>query len=173
MLEIHFGRQWEYCIQELTGLSTIKLTGFKDYYTENQLNVDNMTTRKMIPFDLSKIDENGKGKDGYEVVYRDGRKPVRLIYVPENHQGLNILTIRNHDSAWWHFSDGEIRNDGTNTDFDLMLLCPEPKKLSGFVNVYPTLVSKVFETNQEANQNRLRGCIACIDLSQFEEGHGL
>ena len=49
-----------------------------------------------------------------------------------------------------------------------------PKQLSGFVNVYENgEVGHTHSTKEEAASVRLKACIACIDLSQFEEGHGL
>jgi hypothetical protein len=47
-----------------------------------------------------------------------------------------------------------------------------PKKLSGFVNVY-SYGSSSFTSRAAADNDDSRGRLACIDLSQFEEGHGL
>lgn len=126
--------------------------------------------RKMIPFDLSKVDENGKVKDGYEVVYRNGSKPLRVIHVPEAAGELNMLAIDGSGLVWWHYTDGKV--EGGIKGHDLMLLCPEPKMLSGFVNVYPG-TSEFHQTRELADEFAVRTRIACIDLSQFEEGHGL
>ena len=51
-----------------------------------------------------------------------------------------------------------------------------PKQLSGFVNVYSDHVGLVFNTAKQAGEHALTNNltpIACIDLSQFTEGHGL
>ena len=130
-------------------------------------------TRKMIPFDLSKVDENGKGKDGYEVVYRGGWAPKRVIHVPEANDRHEILSVDGAAGRIWHFRDGKTQSSAEETAFDLMLLCPEPKMLNGFVNVYNPNYVEVHETKEKANEKAAISRIACIDLSQFEEGHGL
>ena len=48
------------------------------------------------------------------------------------------------------------------------------KKLSGFVNVYKGGVcGDIFTKKEHADRLHDKKRIACIDLSQFEEGHGL
>ena len=47
-----------------------------------------------------------------------------------------------------------------------------PKKLSGFVNCYSYGFS-TYKTRGSADNGSTKCRIACIDLSQFEEGHGL
>jgi hypothetical protein len=52
-----------------------------------------------------------------------------------------------------------------------------PKKLSGFVNLYDNgdVGPIIHNSKKEAmcGRNLIKNRIACIDLSQFEEGHGL
>lgn len=50
----------------------------------------------------------------------------------------------------------------------------KPKTLSGFINVYENgALSGVFSDKIKAIAQSGSGCIACIDLSQFNEGEGL
>lgn len=49
-----------------------------------------------------------------------------------------------------------------------------PKKLSGFVNVYKQgACDVIFGTKEAADEHHTRNRVACIDLSQFDEGYGL
>ena len=102
-------------------------------------------------------------------MYRDGTKPLRFFYVPESNY-REIITIDKDGTDWWHFTNGTT--DANMNRSDLMLLCPEPKKLSGFLNVYPHS-AEFHETKQLADEFAVKPRIACVDLSQFEEGHGL
>ena len=67
------------------------------------------------------------------------------------------------------------RLDGTTTGDTPLTMAP--KKLSGFVNIYADGIGSArYATNalarKWADESGLE-LIACIDLSQFEEGHGL
>jgi hypothetical protein len=50
-----------------------------------------------------------------------------------------------------------------------------PKQLSGFINVYNGIQNTYTLYDTKAKADSLAGSLrsACIDLSQFEEGHGL
>lgn len=66
-------------------------------------------------------------------------------------------------------------------EVDVYDLFMAPKKLSGFVNVYSREEGNVFTSlhdskdSSDDSKKALNGFvrIACIDLSQFDEGHGL
>jgi hypothetical protein len=117
----------------------------------------------MTKFDLE------KALAGDKVVTRDGREVTQLVKIVISCEVFLAGAIHGdgHVSSW--IGTGIEAQGGEDED-----LFMAPKKLSGFVNVYDDgLVVLIQETSQECGTAYRDGRIACIDLSQFEEGHGL
>ena len=68
-------------------------------------------------------------------------------------------------------ADGRLFNSVTKHSEDL--IHKPPKRLSGFLNVYPRSVAPSYATREDADEYAADTRLACIDLSDFEEGHGL
>lgn len=125
---------------------------------------------KTIPFDINKLGE-------LEVVYRNAKKPKRVIQLPEASLA-KLITIDDSGDVLTHNEKGEYRLDGVRTVYDLFMLAPEPKRMSGWVNVYQhNVIGGVIHKSKEAADSQpvfsqLKR-IACIDLSTHFEGEGL
>ena len=121
----------------------------------------------MIKFDLE------KALAGDKVVTRDGQ-PITQLVKFKTYSG-SVLYGLNCDmdkiESWlidgrYHDVKGECAAD----------LFTAPKKLSGFVNIYEDgMIGNMYSTAKDAHESASdnRDRIACIDLSQFEEGYGL
>ena len=125
----------------------------------------------MIKFDLE------KALAGDKVVTRDGQ-PITQLVKFKTYSG-SVLYGLNCDmdkiESWlidgrYHDVKGECAAD----------LFTAPKKLSGFVNIYRddgelSLGCLHDDKAMCVANNNIQGkkAIACIDLSQFDEGHGL
>ena len=113
---------------------------------------------------------------GAKVVTRDGRE-VKQVTCFDDVAGYNpmiVYGVVNGEVYSWT-AEGFYHSEGALCDGDLMMA---PKKLGGFVNVYNDLSNpfSLHANKMEANTvNNMTGVdrIACIDLSQFDEGHGL
>lgn len=87
-----------------------------------------------------------------------------------------FIEYKDKNGVWWCTTrDAKGRECSMETQMDLI---HKPKRLYGFVNVYRTEDGEVFlgginnsRDNRPAAATPTR--IACIDLSQFEEGEGL
>jgi len=121
---------------------------------------------KMIPFDLEKALACDK------VITRDGREVTQFLSVRKVKKDSRCLVgvVGGVMQVW--FRDGNLNSCKSQCKFDLFMA---PKKLSGFVNVYADgLTGHIFKTSKECKkQAEGMVVVACIDLSQFEEGHGL
>ena len=111
--------------------------------------------------------------DGDKVVTRDGREVTNLVRFPKD-SGACVygLDVANDTVESW-FDNGSYHNMNTECGGDLFMA---PKQLSGFVNVYadryqPSPIHATKEIADEYSNKSTR--LACIDLSQFPEGHGL
>ena len=105
----------------------------------------------MIKFDLE------KALAGDKVINKIGDEQ-KECHRFEGVDGANIGHVRN----------GQIY---ISKESDLFMA---PKKLSGFVNVYDDgRTGFTNDTRKECDETCREGRIAVIDLSQFEEGHGL
>ena len=123
--------------------------------------VTNFKGKNMILFDLE------KALAGDKVVTRDGKKCTQLkLYegIKNNHCLVGVV---NHVIK-------SFTLNGTNHE-DYKSLFMAPKNLSGFANVYSDGHSIIFHhTKEEADKSdKYNNRVACINLSQFEEGHGL
>jgi len=68
---------------------------------------------------------------------------------------------------------GFSRQEGTE---NIVSEYTEPKKLSGWINVYRNGISNSYDSFERASADWKifsNECIACIDLSVYNEGHGL
>jgi hypothetical protein len=122
----------------------------------------------MIKFDLE------KALAGDKVVTRDGREVAQLHVFNRTSECRVVCGILDEGlhEFWPAGKAVKITSPGDNNN-DLFMA---PKKLSGFVNVFSDRDSSSHKSLDRANQfSRRSGMnrIACIDLSQFEEGHGL
>ena len=109
---------------------------------------------------------------GKPVQTRSGLEAV-IYEVHEGQKYPNIGAYKNSKGDWFPFarrSDGYFWKNGGPTDpLDII---PAPKKLTGFINVYPVFVSK---TREDADRVAGESRIACIDLAEHNlaEDHGL
>lgn len=117
----------------------------------------------MIKFDLE------RALAGDKVVTRSGRE-VTQIHSFTLGDKVAVCGVRGASVGTWN-SLGEYHS-GSTSDSDLLMA---PEKLSGFVNVYKNgICGNVSKTKALADlYAKTKQRIACIDLSQFEEGHGL
>ena len=96
--------------------------------------------------------QNNSADDAAQVaaVYKDERGEVDIVY----------LSLDGH----FHYTNEEAVED----------VVLKPKKLSGWVNIYEQkITSQVYPSKKEADKCAYEDRLACIDLSQFEEGHNL
>jgi hypothetical protein len=119
---------------------------------------------KMDKFDLK------RALAGDKVITRRGQEVNQLVVFKTNSgdalYGLNV----DSDRVEQRLIDGRYSSVKRGIDSDLFMA---PKKLSGFVNVTNYFEMPVYKTREEADKCASSFRIACIDLSQFEEGHGL
>jgi len=122
----------------------------------------------MIPFNLE------KALAGEKVVTRDGRE-VTQLHVFTAQQTQTLYGVMQGTVEQWNCL-GQY-HAGENVHSTNLFMAP--KKLSGFVNVYDDgrhgTVHKTRTAADEWAEDMPRDCIrlTCIDLSKFEEGHGL
>ena len=126
---------------------------------------------KMNKFDLK------AALAGERVITRDGREVSQLTH-------FNVITDRSlcgvldNEMCTW-LIDGVRRVGGSDRENYQLFMAP--KKLSGFVNVFireeGNIITEPHDTKVAANANSemVNGWVrfALIDLSQFDEGHGL
>ena len=117
----------------------------------------------MIKFNLE------RALAGDKVVTRDGREVTQLVKFDSGNQLCLYGVTRNMIRAWY----GNGKEDGDKRH-DLFMA---PDKLKGFVNIYSNSQNTCHDNCEAAmmyTKNKpLLSRIACIDLSQFEEGEGL
>ncbi len=119
----------------------------------------------MIKFDLE------KALAGDKVVTRDGREVTQLHYFKGVDVGRECI-YGFLDGDVREYFDGGVYNVESNENANDLFMAP--KQLSGFVNVYNNgRTGFINDTRKDCNETCREGRIACIDLSQFDEGHGL
>lgn len=112
-------------------------------------------------------------KVGDAVQLRNGREAEVLDVVPGQHWCV-FIKYKDKDGVWWCTTrDAKGRECSMETEMDLI---HKPKPMSGFVNVYRNdrgelFLGAIYSCRNGSNTSSSR--IACIDLSQFEEGEGL
>jgi len=121
----------------------------------------------MDKFDLE------KALAGDKVVTRDGREVTQFhVFNHTNDPILYGYDVDNDHVEQW-FVAGNYHKGTNECGGDLFMA---PKKLSGFINIYASRYceSPIHATREVAdNESNKTTRLACIDLSQFEEGHGL
>lgn len=127
----------------------------------------------MIKFDLE------KALAGENVVTRVGQ-PITQLVKFKTHSGSILYGLNcDMDSIESWLLNGNYHDSTKECDSDLFMA---PKKLSGFVNVYRNHEGRVYmgtirDTKEECiinTEDADHAVLAqAIDLSQFEEGHGL
>ena len=100
---------------------------------------------------------------GDKVVTRDGREVTQLTNFNVDAMYMRLTGVVGRELRYWHI-DGI--NPTTTTDDSKLFMAP--KKLSGFINLYHDRESTFHTARFNGN-----GCHTIIDLSQFDEGHGL
>lgn len=112
---------------------------------------------------------------GEKVITRDGQEVTQLTKFDVKGEFVIYGVVNKTMESWT--TKGSWNREGTVCNTDLFMA---PKKLSGFVNVYPSGTGQIHLTKSRANgiANGIANTdrekrLACIDLSQFEEGHGL
>ena len=120
---------------------------------------------KMIKFDLE------KALAGEKVMTRDGR-PITQLVEFKTYSGSVLYGFdcdNDHVEQWlingdYHDTKGECGGD----------LFMAPKKLSGYIAIFHNgQTSGVCRTEERARGAYAKSVTEVIDLSQFEEGHGL
>ena len=118
----------------------------------------------MIKFDLE------RALAGDRVVTRYGSEVSQLTRF-ESDSDWFLVGVVNGSIMRWNAKGETFEN---NSEYYIFMA---PKKLSGFVNVYEDGdVGQVAHRTKKSAvfcRSDTKTCIACIDLSQFEEGHGL
>lgn len=109
-----------------------------------------------------------------ELQMRDPKLELVALY-PSEEGFYGVLVVwknkkQTHYSGYCALS-GHRNVNQSKSEFDVIR---KPKRLQGWVNVYPNgLAYGYFDDREQADQNVIKGRIACIDLSQFTEGEGL
>ena len=115
-----------------------------------------------------------KALAGEKVITRDGREVTQLHkFNCDDNDCIHGVV----DGSVENFYDCGSYHSGGICDADLFMA---PKKLSGFVNIYRddgelSLGCLHDDKAMCVANNNMQGkkAVACIDLSQFDEGHGL
>lgn len=113
-------------------------------------------------------------KPGDAVQLRNGWEAEVLDVVEGQHWCVFIK--HKDESGEWRLRTRDCRGRECSfaTDYDLI---HKPKVMSGFVNVYddggPVTFWECRHSADWSASHNSRNRIACIDLSQFEEGEGL
>lgn len=116
----------------------------------------------MIKFDLE------RALAGDKVITRDGREVTQLVkFDCDNEYQVRGVVLR--DLCAWTVDGCYYATKNPGCDEDLFMA---PKKLSGFANIYSNGV-QIHENKDSADKLCSDDRLACIDLSQFKEGHGL
>lgn len=113
-------------------------------------------------------------KVGDAVQLRNGRE-AEVLDVVDGQEWCVFIKAKNGSGVWFsgtRDADGRLYNDEENC----LDLVHKPKRMSGFVNVYRNdrgelFLGAIYSCRNDSNTSSSR--IACIDLSQFEEGEGL
>ena len=113
-------------------------------------------------------------KVGDAVQLRNGW-PAEVLDVVEGQALCVFIRYKDNDDVWRaaaHLVDGRAYRR-CESEIDLI---HKPKRMSGFVNVYRNdrgelFLGAIYSCRNDSNTSSSR--IACIDLSQFEEGEGL
>jgi hypothetical protein len=98
--------------------------------------------------------------------------PAKVLDVVGWQERCVFIRYRNECRQWDCIA---VRADGRQVSGEEspLDLIHKPKRMSGFVNVYEVTAAWHKTREQADNIPRLPARIACIDLSQFEEGEGL
>ena len=115
-----------------------------------------------IKFDLE------RAKAGDAVITGSGIE-LKQLTVFETNDDSYIYAITDGALRSWSI-DGRYYDNKDESNFDLYM---KPKMMSGFINVYEGRCGVTHSTNNLADRNADDDRTACIDLSQFPEGHGL
>jgi hypothetical protein len=120
----------------------------------------------MKAFDLE------KALAGEKVVTHDGQEVTQVVLFKPVKGGCESICALIDGCIRAFYEDGNYNIKGDKSDMDLFMA---PKKLSGFINYYVDFAPSYHRTRQLADMefNTAKARTACIDLSQFEEGHGL
>ena len=102
---------------------------------------------------------------GEKVITRDGREVSQFTNVRKVKKDSRCIVgvVGGVMQVW--FRNGMLNSCESKCKFDLFMT---PKKLSGFINLYHDRESTFHTARFNGN-----GCHTIIDLSQFDEGHGL
>ena len=111
---------------------------------------------------------------GEKIVTRDGREITQLVtFKTASGEVIYGLDVENDHVEQW-LIDGRYHDTKDDCGGDLFMA---PEILYGFINDYAHLPPTWHSSREDADivaRNSLKGDrVACIDLSQFEEGHGL
>ena len=111
---------------------------------------------------------------GKKIVTRDGREITQLVtFKTASGEVIFGLDVKNDHVEKW-LINGRYYDARNDSGGDLFMAS---KNLYGFINDYADLPPTWHSSREDADivaRNSLKGGrVACIDLSQFEEGHGL
>ena len=112
-----------------------------------------------------------KALAGEKVVTRDGQEVTQVtLFKGVKDRSESICALVDGRICLFYEDGSYIKMLESWTD-----LFMAPKQLSGFVNVYSGIQNTYNVYDTKAKADSLAGSLrsACIDLSQFEEGHGL
>ena len=115
----------------------------------------------MIKFDLE------KALAGEKVITSDGRE-VEQLHTFDRESIQTLYGVMEGSVERWNCL-GEYHVGTTKHPANLFMA---PNKLSGFLNHYSNGLPQWFSLRELADSCAIDR-VACIDLSQFEEGHGL
>jgi hypothetical protein len=109
---------------------------------------------------------------GEKVVTRIGQEVTQVTLFKPAKDGCESICALIDGRILAFYKDGSYRKELVSWE-DLFMT---PKHLSGFLNTYTIHAPTWHSTKEDASMNFYKygdRRIACIDLSQFEKGHGL
>lgn len=116
----------------------------------------------MIPFNLE------RALAGEKVVNKKGNVAGKIVDFGEFPDGYSLRVLIDGEVGEFTREGKYFLNDNCS-DKDLFMV---PNQLGGFVNLYAHKSPTGHKYRADADKDNI-GRVACIDLSQFEEGHGL
>ena len=116
-----------------------------------------------------------KALAGEKVITRDGREVTQIVSFDASDSEFVVYGVIDGEAIDSWTQDGGYHD--TNSEECGADLFMEPVMLSGFINQYSDHTPTWHPTKEEADDDNILdaigNCIACIDLSKFENGHGL
>jgi hypothetical protein len=95
------------------------------------------------------------------------------LFAKKDNVIYGILKVNNKWVSDTWFNDGRYQDSPFEHELDLIEV-KEKKTLTGFLNIYRSHTSPIYESKTLAQSLQMRGIIACKQITiEYEEGEGL